>query len=588
MKNNENSSLENNFKRGHPFKTLYHLFDEDRYNIVMALLFFCIKHSPFWMIPIVTANIINIASNPAKYNFKSMLINAGIMIVLIAQNVPTHTIFMRFLSKGIRNMEARLRGAILRKLQQLSISFHDDVRTGKLQSKVLRDVESVEQLSNQLISTGWGAVLNVIFAVVVTLKKEPVIALFYLITVPISTTLIRSFREKIRERNRAYRNEIESMSARISDMIEMIPVTRAHGVEDSELEKIHLQLNEVKNKGFSLDFINAIFVSSNWVTFQISQVLCLVVTGYMAYSGKMPIGDVVMYQGFFIIIVSSVNVILNIYPQLTKGFESINSLGEIIECSDIEQNEGKKKVEKVEGNFVFENVEFVYNSSNEPAIRNFSLEVKSGECIAVVGESGSGKSTLMNLVIGFRRPTSGRILLDGENMEELDLRTYRNYLAVVPQNTVLFSGSIRENIAYGLNHISDKKIAEAITMANANEFIEKLPQGVDTIIGEHGGKLSGGQRQRIAIARALVRNPRVIIFDEATSSLDVVSEALIQQAIERLAKGRTTFIVSHRLSTIRTAGRIIVMKKGECIEMGTYDELLALKGEFFKLKNLQI
>ena len=193
----------------------------------------------------------------------------------------------------------------------------------------------------------------------------------------------------------------------------------------------------------------------------------------------------------------------------------------------------------------------------------------------------------MSLIIGFRKPTSGRILLDGIDMQELDLRQYRRFLAVVPQTTLLFSGTVRENIIYGLKKIDDRRIWEILEIANAADFVKKMPSGLDTKLGERGARLSGGQRQRIAIARALIRDPRIIVLDEATSALDVATESLIQQAIQRLVKGRTTFIVAHRLSTIRNTDRIIVLKQGSCVETGSHDQLMKAKGEFYRFKLLQ-
>jgi ATP-binding cassette subfamily B protein len=275
------------------------------------------------------------------------------------------------------------------------------------------------------------------------------------------------------------------------------------------------------------------------------------------------------------------------YPQITRGGEAVSSIGEVLAAPDIEKNQGKLAVARVTGAFAFEKVSYTYPSAKTPAIDDVSFTIREGECVAFVGGSGAGKSTILNLIIGFRRPVRGRILLDGADMETLDLRTYRKSLAVVTQQTILFSGAIRDNITYGQGKVDDRKVQEAIDMANAAEFISRFPGGLKTIIGEGGKTLSGGQMQRVAIARALIRDPRVIILDEATSSLDVISEFQVQQAIERLIKGRTTFIVAHRLSTIRIADRIVVMKNGRCEEMGTHDELLAKKGEFFHLWSLQ-
>ena len=223
------------------------------------------------------------------------------------------------------------------------------------------------------------------------------------------------------------------------------------------------------------------------------------------------------------------------------------------------------------------------------ALKGINMEIMKGEKIVIFGPSGSGKSTLMNLIIGYRRPTSGAIWLDNINTKEIDLRTYRRYLAVVPQNIVLFSGSVRENILYGIEHfnIPEGRLLEIVRMAKLDELIAQLPDGIDTLIGEHGDKLSGGQKQRIAIARALIRDPRVIIFDEATSALDVESEKFIQDSIVEMIKGRTTFIVAHRLSTIRKADRVVVMQRGQIAETGTHAELLAAKGIYARMVAMQ-
>ena len=248
---------------------------------------------------------------------------------------------------------------------------------------------------------------------------------------------------------------------------------------------------------------------------------------------------------------------------------------------------GKKQLEDVTGIFDFEDVSFHYKNSDKPVLNHLNLHVKQGETIALVGESGAGKSTVLNLVIGFHLADGGKVLLDGNDMREIDLRTYRKHLAVVPQTSILFSGTIRENITYGNEHVSDEELERVIKAANLTDLMESLPNGVDTMVGEHGGKLSGGQRQRIAIARALIRDPEVIVLDEATSALDSISEKLIQEALENLTKGRTTFIVAHRLSTIRDADKIAVLADGHCVEYGTFEELMARKGEFYRMKMIQ-
>jgi ATP-binding cassette subfamily B protein len=240
------------------------------------------------------------------------------------------------------------------------------------------------------------------------------------------------------------------------------------------------------------------------------------------------------------------------------------------------------------GEIVFDRVSFSYPSGREVALGNIDLHVKAGETLAIVGESGAGKSTLVNLAIGFRQPTSGVVRLDGHDLQGLDLRTYRRQIGVVPQTTLLFNGTLRENVTYGLEKISDDALWKVLADANLADFVRALPRGLDTPLGESGTRLSGGQRQRLAIARALMRNPHLVILDEATSALDTESERLVQEALVRLTQGRTTLIVAHRFSTIRHAHRIIVLHHGQIVEQGTSVDLLAQNGHFSRLARLQL
>ncbi|MBD3315846.1 MAG: ATP-binding cassette domain-containing protein, partial [Chitinivibrionales bacterium] len=393
--------LESKYSGHRPLRTLLHVFDGEWHNLVYAMIFYVMKHSPAWAMPIIVAGIINVVTSEGARPIGDLYRYATIMGFLIAQNLLTNTLFIRFLSRGIRNMEARLRSALVRKMQQLTIAFHNDFRSGKLHSKVLRDVESLEMLARQFMNAILPAIITIGIALTVTVNKEPVIALFYLFTVPVSAILVQAFKKKVRSHNAEYRNEVEDMSARVSEMIEMIPVTRAHGAEGMELDKMHSQLKRVRDRGIRLDQINALFGASSWASFQSFHLLCLVVTGAMAYRGRIPVGDVVMYQSFFMMIVGAVSSILNIYPILTRGIESIRSMGEILECPDIEENRGKKHVASVRGDIMFRNVELTYEKSTKPAVCNFTLDVKAGETVALIGESGSGKTSVMNLLVGF-------------------------------------------------------------------------------------------------------------------------------------------------------------------------------------------
>ena len=308
----------------------------------------------------------------------------------------------------------------------------------------------------------------------------------------------------------------------------------------------------------------------------------------MAFRGLILVGDITFYQTSFTTVVNQFTALINLLPIMTKGLESVTSVGEVLSSDDVEENEGKTELAELRGAFSFRHLAYRYPGSEKRVLEDFCLDVRPGQTVAVVGESGAGKSTLMSLLVGFMMPESGQILIDGQDIRTINLKTYRRFLSVVPQTPLLFTGSLRDNITYGMDHVSEEKFREALEAANLKKLVDQLPQGADTLLEEHGANLSGGQRQRIAIARALIRDPKVILLDEATSALDVVSELEIQKALERLVKDRTTFIVAHRLSTIRNADWIVVMEQGKIAEAGTYEDLLSRRGIFYHMESLQM
>lgn len=573
--------------KGHPMQILLGLYKGNYHKFFLAVIFFFIKHAPVWVLPIVTANIINDITSGSPETYQNIIIQAMIMIVLVALNIPMNYMYTRYKSLATRYAETGLRRALVRKLQQLSISYHKETQSGRLQSKIMRDVEAVETLSTQMFLSILNIALNIAIALIVTINKSLVVFIFFLLTTPIAAATMVFFRNVMKKRNNEFRKEMEETSARVMEMVELIPVTRAHALEEEEVQKMSGQLFAVAEKGYRLDVIQSLFGSVGWAIFQIFQVVCLGFTGFLAIKGTVMPGDITLYQSYFATIVSQVSSLMSLIPTIAKGIESVNSIGEVLLEDDIEQNEGKEIIKDIYGEFDFKDVTFRYNNIDRPVLHNLNLHVDKGETIALVGESGAGKSTILNLVIGFNQVNSGEVLIDGHNMKDIDLRSYRKHLAVVPQTSILFSGTIRDNITYGVDNVDEATLDEIVKAANLTDLINSLPDGLDTMVGEHGGKLSGGQRQRISIARALIRNPKVIVLDEATSALDSISEKLIQEALNNLTKDRTTFIVAHRLSTIKDADKIAVIADGHCVEYGTYDELMSLKGEFYQMKKIQ-
>lgn len=569
-----------------PFNTFIRLYDGNYKKLLLSFIFFVIKHSPVWIMPIVLSNLINIISNTQDLKVNELIINLGLMAILVITNVPATLIHTRFMSLAIRDVESSVRIKLVKKLQVLSIPYHKHLSGGKLQSKVLRDVELITNLSNVICITVVPIILNVIVAFSVTTTRNIYVSLFFLATIPISVFFIGKFNGSIQSSNKILRKNIEDMSTAVSQMVEMVPITRAHALENLEIDKVDNEVSKVKSSGYKVDMLNALFGAGGWATFQLMQIICLVFTSFLAVKGYIKVGDIVLYQTYFSSIMGDLTNAINVYPQIVKGFDSINSVSEILAAEDIEENCGKFVMKEVEGDFQFNNVTFRYEDGKEDVLKDFNLHVKKGESIAFVGESGGGKSTLLQLVVGFLKATNGKILVDGHDINDINLRSYRTHIAMVPQNTVLFSGSIKDNITYGMD-VSNEKLDEIIDAACLKEVIERLPDGINTNVGEHGDMLSGGQKQRISIARALIRNPKVIILDEATSALDNKSEIHVQKAMKNLMRNRTTFMVAHRLSTIKDADLILVINDGDIVEQGNHEELLAKGGFYANLYNSQ-
>lgn len=574
-------------RKGGAFKILALLFKTHKWRLLLSAFFYAIKVSPTWVIPIITANLINIAVERPENSVGLIIMNIVIAVAVLALNIPFHMLHVKYFSIARRNVEAGLRGAMIRKLQQLSISFHKEMQSGRIQSKVMRDVEAVEALSSQIFNTLLDVLLSMSVTIAVVVSKNIVVFFIFLVTIPIAVLTMLPFRKSMRKQNHLFRQEMENTSSKVMDMVELVPITRAHALEDDEIHKLTDQVTQVAKSGYKLDLIQSLFGSVSWVIFNIFQILCLVCSVILAINGDIGVGDISLYQTYFTSLVAKISGIVALLPIITKGTESVHSIGEILSSYDVEDYKGKEKIKELRGEYEFKDISFHYADDDRLVLKGLNLKINAGETIAFVGESGSGKSTIINMAIGFFRPTNGEMFIDGKNASELDMHSYRQHIAVVPQNTILFSGTIRDNITYGRTNVSEEEVMQAVEAANLKNVIAKLPDGLDTNIGEHGDKLSGGQRQRISIARAIIRKPDVIIFDEATSALDTVSEAEIQNAINNLTEDKTTFIVAHRLSTIRKADKIAVMRDGRCVEFGTYKELMAKKGEFYTYKTMQ-
>ena len=587
MPKSHESELDHQYRGENPIKTLWYLLENNRRDISLAILFYCIKHSPSWTTPLLTANMIDCVVY--KKPLSQLAINFGLLALITIQNYPMNVMYVRFLAKAVRNLENRLRSALVERMQQMSISFYQSTNAGALQTKVVRDVENIEQMMRHSFDGGLGAINSLMGALVITAIKVPQFLPFFLILGPISATVVIKMRKTLNTHNEDFRSEIERMSSRVNEMTTLLPITRAHGLERNALKTMYTSFSSVKSAGLRLDRLQGHFSAIAWVTFQLTYVICVGFAAWCAITEFLPItaGGVVMLSSYFGMLVGSVLLLTSIAPMLSKGLTSIRSLGELLESPDLEKNSGKRSVADVAGTIEFCDVSFTYPTNHKPSLKNISVLAEPGRMIALVGPSGSGKSTFINLVIGFLRPSTGAIKLDGQDMATIDLRTSRKFLSVVAQDTILFDGTVYENVTYGMPNPTAELAESALRAANAWEFVEKLPDGIDTIVGERGARISGGQKQRLAIARAIIRDPRILVLDEATSALDSESERLIQSALHELMKSRTTFVVAHRLSTVKEAHLILVLQDGLVVEQGTHRELVTRNGLYRRLYDAQ-
>jgi len=543
--------------------------------LIAIFFIYLIKASPAWLLPIVTAMMIDLAAGQDPRKIQKLSWYLIFMIVITLQNIPTHTIYARMLSDVMRGISFYLRKELCRQLQRLSILYHHKSSIGKLHSKIIRDIEIVEQTPRILAEQMFNFLCQVTIAITAIVIRKPNAVWFFFIAVPIGVAINKFFKERVQKSAKSYRYAVENMSSSMNDMLNMIPITRAHGLEEYEMREIDAKIATVFRRGKQFDTLTAVFGSSSWVSMTILHTIFIAGSTYAAIKGYITIGDVVLFNSMFLALTGQMLMIIGTLPQLSQAGESIESVYEVLTSPDLEENNGKKPFDRIEGKFEFVNVNYKYPETARHALKDFSLVVEPGQSVAFVGPSGSGKSTVLSLVLGFIRPNSGKLLIDGKDIMEMDLRTYRKFVGVVTQESIFFSGTLYENIAYGDKTIRPQEVVAALQTADAWDFVEQLPEGIYTNIGADGLKLSGGQMQRLAIARAIIRDPKVIILDEATSSLDIESQERVRLAIDKLMQKRTTFVVAHRVSTTQNVDRIVILKNGRIVEQGSPAELLA-------------
>ena len=366
----------------------------------LSLLMYILKNSPIWIMPIITANIINAVTGGLAQEeaVHTILINSIVLAVILLQNIPTHVIYSRITDKMLRSTGAGLRAAVVRKLQHLSITYHKEIETGKIQSKFLKDIESVEGLNTNIIKILIPSIISAVVSIGIAVYNSGIVTLFFLVIIPANIFIAQGFRKVLRRKNHMYRVENESVSAKLSNMLEMLTVTKAHGLEDEEIAQFEKNIRYLTTRGLDVDKSNAYFGSASWVIANIMSGACLIFCAILALNGMIAPGDVVLYQSLFSSINNSVQTIINVLPTFSTGFEAVNSISEIMMSKDVEDDRGKARVDSIVGNVKFDHVFYRYPNGTQYVVDDLDLDVKAGECIAVAGASGSGKSTIMNMI----------------------------------------------------------------------------------------------------------------------------------------------------------------------------------------------
>lgn len=479
-------------------------------------------------------------------------------------------------------MQARMRSDMFAHLEKLPYSFYDSHETGKIMSRMTNDLMEISELAHHgpenLIISGISVIVSFIYLSTIDIW----LTLIIFACVPFLVLITAGLRGKMRAAFKQSRQSVAKINAALESSISGIRVTKAFTNSDKEIEKFEVGNEEFVNARKSAYNAMGKFHSATVFVTDVFNVVVLIAGGLFLYNNRIEFGD---YSAFILsvnLFISPVMTLINFMEQYQNGVTGFERFLEIIDAEPEKEEPQAKDAGTLEGKIEFKNVSYAYDGEAE-VLKNVSFCVEKGKTFAFVGQSGGGKTTICHLIPRFYKINDGDILIDGKSTKDMTLSSLRRNIGIVQQDIYLFNASIKENILYGKLDASDEEVIEAAKNANIHDYIMSLENGYDTIIGERGVKLSGGQKQRLSIARVFLKNPPILILDEATSALDNATEVLIQASLDKLAKGRTTLIVAHRLTTIKNADEIAVVDGGEIVERGNHDELMKLGGVYAKL-----
>jgi len=549
--------------------------------LIQAFFAFFVASTLQSVVPLSTKFVIDTLLPSGNYTL--LWLTALALIILFLLRAVISVLGNHLLIFTSTHVVFELRRRLFQHLQLLHLAFYEREQSGKLVAKLINDAASLQTMIQSAMPVIAVNTFTIFITLVIMFTLNTKLTLFAMAVMPMYFIVSYFFKQYLYKRSMEIRERNSVVAGNINEVITGIKVVKSFAMEDQEQKRFVNMIRE--NLTYEIDLGTVQTIRGNSLEFLtgLSRALVLLLGGAAVMNLNMTTGDYVAFMTFIMMLFNPMLQFSNLTIQLVQARTGLERILHILRIQPkITDRPHARAVKELEGHVQLENVTFKYESG-PPVLYNIDLEAKPGECVALVGPSGSGKSSVVNLLTRFYDPTDGRVLIDGVDIRNLQAKSYRNRIGIVLQEPFLFSGTILDNICYGSGRATYEEVEEAARQANALEFIEQLPDGMDTQVGERGQLLSGGQRQRVAIARAFLRDPDILILDEATSALDTHSEKLVQQALDRLLGGRTVFIVAHRLSTIQNADKIVVLNHGRVAEIGTHHELLKRGGIYASL-----
>ena len=548
--------------------------------LLMILVMLCNVVNPYLLQQAIDVYVVN-------KDINGILLIGGILLVINIFAWIASKIRWTMISKITNNILVNIRHELYEHIQKLSFDFFDNRPVGKILARVVGDVNALKNLFNQSIQTLIPELLSLVCVAMAMFILNVKLAMACIILLPFLTIAMFYIEIHSRKRWEVFRNKRSNLNGFTHEDFSGIKVVQAFANEKNTEKNFRKMVKEQKEAFLNAVRLNDCFWPLVELSWGIGTLIVFAIGYKLILSGEIQVGKLIafsMYTGMFWRPIMNLS---SFYNTLITNFAAADRIFDILDQDpDIENIGEAPKMSRIDGKVEFRNIDFSYNVGGK-VLNNINFKVNSGDRIALVGATGSGKTTIISLLSRFYDPTNGEILVDGKNIKYVDLYSYRSQMGIMLQDTFLFSSTIMENIRYGRLDATDEEVINAAKAVNAHEFIMKLENGYDTEVNERGSRLSLGQRQLVSFARALLANPRILILDEATSNIDTQTEMLVQKGIEKLIKGRTSFVIAHRLSTIRDCDKILVISDGEIIEAGTHDELLRNKGMYYNLYSAQ-